>query len=487
MRRAHRRMRWLAIVALLALSACADQTDTRTPETLATLPAPPAVPETEAAVSAPAAAVPEAAATVPETALEYVAEPAHPEVVFRAPATYLDEIIPPCTPLEGIQHDPCPTGTPQNVAVLSVSMSPPSWPYTDNLPAIEDTIMGYGPNSINHIVVRATAIADTTRCDLYPLTMPDYSDNEYPHTYHYLCFVDVRVNEYIVGTGPAELTAEIHSEVLSSISDTERTDWPNWKDDWLENTVEDPETRTADIFEGKEVVLFLRPSFTIAVEAWGGNSKIADVWFVQRPDEGAVRAVAPDISLAQTEAQRNNLDMPLADLVTKTKAAATARDEAYDGRIGEDSDLPDLVDDANRLRGFYIESGAVYQGDDKTTELPPPVGGPPEPPTNVAVTQDGDRWFITWDAAETGGDAYRYYLWIDSTRSDGTVTSFYNTYTLEAETEFEITNMAAPFGEQFTVQVRAWNSGGYSDWTEIETLTTPPSVTTTTSTTSTSA
>ena len=50
----------------------------------------------------------------------------------------------------------------------------------------------------------------------------------------------------------------------------------------------------------------------------------------------------------------------------------------------------------------------------------------------------------------TGGDAYRYYLWIDSTRSDGTVTSFYNTYTLEAETEFEITNMAAPFGEQFT-------------------------------------
>ena len=198
-------MRWLAIVALLALSACADQTDTRTPETLATLPAPPAVPETEAAV-------PEAAATVPETALEYVAEPTHSEVVSRATATYLDEIIPPCTPLEGGQHDPCPTGTPQNVAVLSVSMSPPSWPYTDDLPTIEDTIMGYGPNSINHIVVRATVIADTTRCDLYPLTMPDYTDNEYPYTYHYLCFVNLRVNEYIVGTGPAELTAAIHGD-----------------------------------------------------------------------------------------------------------------------------------------------------------------------------------------------------------------------------------------------------------------------------------
>ena len=125
-------------------------------------------------------------------------------------------------------------------------------------------------------------------------------------------------------------------------------------------------------------MLFLGPSFTIAVESWEGSVGIADVWFVQRPDEGAVRAVAPDVVDAVTEDQRNKLDMPLADLVTKIRAAATARDEAYDGRIGEDTDLPDLVDDANRLRDFYVESGAVYQGDDKTTELPPPVGGPPE-------------------------------------------------------------------------------------------------------------
>ena len=410
-----------------------------------------------------------------------------PEVVFRVPVSYLEEVIPPCVPLEGSSHDPCPVTTPGGVAILSARGAPPSWPHTDDLPTVTDTMMGYDPVTITHIVVRATVQDDSTRCDLYPLIMADHASfTATASEYRYTCYVDVRVNEYLVGTGPSELTVELHREVLN-LTKALRDDWDNWKDDWLTNTVFDPEGRTAAVYEGKEVVLFLEPSFTIAVEAWKGGTAIADVWFVQRPAEEAVRAVAPDVLDARTEDQRNKLDMSLADLVTKIRAAATARDEAYDGRIGEDSDLPDLVDDANRLRGFYIESGAVYQGDDKTTELPPPVGGPPEPPTNVAVTQDGDRWFITWDAAETGGDAYRYYLWIDSTRSDGTVTSFYNTYTWRAETEFEITNMAAPFGEQFTVQVRAWNSGGYSDWTEIETLTTPPSVTTTTSTTSTSA
>ena len=199
------------------------------------------------------------------------------------------------------------------------------------------------------------------------------------------------------------------------------------------------------------------------------------MWFVQQPDEGATRAVAAEIGRALTEDQRSKLDMPLADLVTKIKAGATVRDEAYDGRIGRATDLPDLIDDANDLRDFYIESGAVYQGADKTTELPPPVGGAPEAPTNVAVTPDGDRWLITWDAAETGGEAYLYYVWIVSPHADGTETSIFNSPTEGAETEFEITHIAFYLDDQFTVQVRAWNSGGYSDWTDINTFTTPPS------------
>ena len=103
------------------------------------------------------------------------------------------------------------------------------------------------------------------------------------------------------------------------------------------------------------------------------------------------------------------------------------------------------------------------------------MGGAPEAPTNVALTQDGDRWLITWDASETGGEAYLYYVWIVSPHSDGTETSFYNSPTEQAETEFEITHIAFYLDDEFTVQVRAWNSAGYSDWTDINTFTTPPS------------
>ena len=398
-----------------------------------------------------------------------------PEVVFRVPVSYLEEVIPPCVPLEGGSHDPCARTRPQEVAVLSVRAAPPIWPHTDDLPTITETIMGYDPPTIHHIVVRATVLDDTTRCGLHPVILADYAGITASSSwYRYNCYVDVRVNEYIVGTGPSELTVDLHGEVLD-LTEEQRADWDNWKDGWLTDVARDPQARTAAVYEGKEVVLFLGPNLTIAVESWYGGTGTADVWFVQQPDEGATRAVAPDIHDALTVDQRNKLDMPLADLVTKIKAAAVVRDDEYDGRIGEDTDLPDLIDDANGLRGFYIESGAVYQGADKTTELPPPVGGAPEAPTNVALTQDGDRWLITWDAAETGGEAYQYYVWIVSPHADGTETSFYNSPTEGAATEFEITHIAFYLDDQFTVQVRAWNSAGYSDWTDINTFTTPPS------------
>ena len=443
----------LVAMIMLAVSACGESTgDSYSSDTT------PPVPET-----------PEA------TAENQVLGPEDPEVVFRAPVSYLEDLTPPCVPLEGSSHDPCAPTTPQRVAVLSAPASLPLWPTRDDPPTVSDAIMGWDPQTIIHIVVRATVQEDTTRCGLYPLVFVDYAGRTpSSSTYRYNCYADVRVNEYIVGTGPAELTVELHREGLI-LNDEMLDDWDNWKDNWLTNTVRDPEGRTAAVYESNEVVLLLEPSFTIAVEAWLASGT-ARVWFVQQPDDDSpVRAVASDIDYARTEEQRNNLDMLLTDLVTKLKAAATARDDEYDGRIGEDTDLPDLIDDANNLRDFFVESGAVYRGPDKTTELPPPVGGPPETPTNVALEQEGDRWLVTWDPAETGGDAYHYYLWLESTLADGTTKSFYNSKSYEAETEFEITYMAAYFGIEFTVQVRAWNSGGYSDWTAVSTFTTPSS------------
>ena len=86
-----------------------------------------------------------------------------------------------------------------------------------------------------------------------------------------------------------------------------------------------------------------------------------------------------------TGEQRNNLDMPLAELVTTIKAAAARHDE-YDGRTSEDTNLPDLIDDANDLRDFFIASGAVYQGDERRLNYLHQWGGPPDEPTDVVLT-----------------------------------------------------------------------------------------------------
>ena len=358
MRLVYLRVSWVVVVmTMLAVSACGEATGDR--------------------------ATPDAAQVAIE---DQITGQAEPEEVFRAPVSYLEEVIPPCVPLEGSSHDPCARTRPQQVAVLSARAAPPSWPYTDDLPTITETIMGYDPPTIHHIVVRATVLDDTTRCGFHPLILADYAGiTASPSWYRYNCYVDVRVNEYIVGTGPSELTVDLHGEVLD-LTEEQIADWDNWKDRWLTEVARDPQARTAAVYEGKEVVLFLGPNFTIAVESWYGGTGIADVWFVQQPDEGATRAISPAIHDARTEDQRNNLDMPLADLVTKIKAAATIRDNEYGGRIGAATDLPDLINDANDLRDFFIESGAVYQGADKTTELPPPVGGAPDESTHVALT-----------------------------------------------------------------------------------------------------
>ena len=83
--------------------------------------------------------------TTQGTIEDQVVAPGEPEVVFRVPVSYLEEVIPPCVPLEGSSHDPCATTTPQRVAILSAPAAPPSWPDTDDLRTVTETVTGYDP------------------------------------------------------------------------------------------------------------------------------------------------------------------------------------------------------------------------------------------------------------------------------------------------------------------------------------------------------
>ena len=143
---------------------------------------------------------------------------------------------------------------------------------------------------------------------------------------------------------------------------------------------QDPQSGTASLYEGKEVVMLLGTTTTVALEAWTVSGEWGTVWFLQHNDDGVVRALEQDIdralapSYALTPEERSRFDLPLSELVRLIKEAAEHRATVTGGRIGEDPALPMLVNDANRLQDFCGAVGAVYEGEDATV-LPPPVPG----------------------------------------------------------------------------------------------------------------
>ena len=220
--------------------------------------------------------------------------------------SYLEETVPPCVPVTGSYQDPCLLETPASVEVVSVSSAPPLWPfYPEEIPTFTEMLLGKyvsGAATI-HIVVRGIAQADTTRCEAYSSeTAPSYFnatdfDNGLARgLYHYHCFMDITVHEYIVGEGPPTLTVAMHREVFR------RWDLEDWSglDEFAINRLKNPRSRTAKAYGGKELVLFLRPSISIAIETWVTSSSSFGLWFVQRNESGEIRAAARGLPLARS-------------------------------------------------------------------------------------------------------------------------------------------------------------------------------------------
>lgn len=83
-------------------------------------------------------------------------------------------------------------------------------------PSVEQQLGAVGLNDplldfVTHIVVRATFLPGTERCTSDgPFHPPPYSDLHFfapaPYFGAVQCFADVRVNNYVLGEGPARLT-----------------------------------------------------------------------------------------------------------------------------------------------------------------------------------------------------------------------------------------------------------------------------------------
>ncbi len=314
------------------------------------------------------------------------------EVSDRAEPSYLEEVIPPCVPVG--TGDPC---QPITFTPYEEDHSPDSGTHHSSLivfppdgsdPDFVQVLNSYGTQLMPvHIVIRGVVNPNSTRCGIHPIKPANYAPEEvhivdWSDTQFYHCFVDVAVREYIVGEGPPLLTValrryNIDSTIAESYSAQE-----------LEERYRNRKSKVAASFEGKELVVFLTTPLTLTVESWYIKGFFT-FWYVQKGDNGEYRAVSANIVYAQTEEDRQHLDMLLTDLVQEVKAAALKRNELTGGRVTDDPSTPLLVTDANYLSDFYKSAGAVYDDSEYATVLPPPVPGEDDPDPGAVPTDEG--------------------------------------------------------------------------------------------------
>ena len=266
-----------------------------------------------------------------------------------------DTIIPPCTPVEGSDIDPCPA------VGLQVSDEGPyhSIDRPDEPATVAQMLEGYGNLFwVPHMALRATFLPDTSRCAVGDeRRYADYLELP-PNQPTYKCYIDVRANEYYIGSGPSTLTVWVlHSGYRPP------------HDEALRQAFE----KGLAVAGGYEVVLFIGPNSDISSEEW----RFMGMWGLQEQDDDTVVAIHPQSRFWQGADRQQHIDlleMSLADLDAALDAAHQARLGAYSGRIGQDADLPNLITDAGNLRRYYEEVGAYAEGTPRPVKAPPPCG-----------------------------------------------------------------------------------------------------------------
>ena len=354
-----RRVQALAILSLLALAACNSSS-----------PATPDAPGTPGAGVAAAETAPTTVDVIAqqEVVSHLVNDGAEPEV-----APYLVDIIPPCIPAEGSSIDPCKPD------LLFGGSSGASEEIPDVPASLQFYLEGWSKWTVAHMMLRGTYLPNTIRCDgkhawrdasyYYDGALSSLSGQPILH-----CFADVRVNEYLVGTGPSILTVEVAHDLLfprgESAAAMEKFEqlWERAlieggpaaeasgmaEDSLLVGITDRPHAQRS--LPGKEGILFVGPSANVSLEAL----KLYWTWNVERKTDSTVVAVHPLRGYYMGTNQQDNpvLEMTLPALRTAATAAQNARVAATGGRIQSPSNYPNLITDANNLSQFLVEVGS---------------------------------------------------------------------------------------------------------------------------------
>ena len=194
----------------------------------------------------------------------------------------LEAVVPACVPLPDSNVDPCarrddfPTFTPH----IQVTIE-----FPEIVETLEQGFIRWAdrPFWAVHFAVRATAIPGSTRCGPVVPSVDHWSafspDLEIIIDNHSFCYVDVAVNEYLIGQGPARLTATLGEN-------------PSYADYFDSQCDERCRRHGAEVYleagiEGVEWILFLGGPLKLGQGAW----HISGSFDVQRKLDGTVVVV----------------------------------------------------------------------------------------------------------------------------------------------------------------------------------------------------
>ena len=318
--------------------------------------------------------------------------------------------IPPCTPVPGSPIDPCEP----DVALISghgfEDIGSEPWSVRFYLDDSRGRIL------VPHLVVRGTYIPGTVRCIAdntarYPSYIGVPNNSVPGGVSQFKCYADVRVNAYVVGSGPSTLTVLVRAFGYCSNATPEAIERLRsyYERFFIEGWDGYVITVPAGGIGGREAMLFLGPAIDVSIESW----RVYTTWDVQRREDGTVVAVHPHRdywrSRADYQTYRSAVEMELPVFTQAATAAHQARLTEYGGRIGLEENLPMLVSDANQLRQYYNEVGA-YSHPEGPPSQPPPVYAPA--PASLTATASGETTELGEESADlswssvTGASGY---------------------------------------------------------------------------------
>ena len=289
----------------------------------------------------------------------------------------LTQDIPPCTPAEGTSVGPCEPGT----GLVHLAFA--SERIDDEPFSIRWYLGSEGSGSglhASHLVVRGTHLPETVRC--VPEFLFQAGGEGTPELLDSIkCYTDIRVNEYLLGSGPSTLTVLVHHGKYREAMDQEEIDRSTSR---LERALIEggrwDQLSTGGII-GREAVLFLGPEDNREVEVW----EIFTGWtLVERQNEDdttTVLAIHPHSGYwaredaAEWEQQRSTLfEVPLPTFRQAITAAHSGRVADFGGRTSRKPDAPMLVSAASELRQFLTSVGAYSDPNDVPKKPGEPCG-----------------------------------------------------------------------------------------------------------------